>query len=134
MGLISEGSLFSSGACEGKLNSPLYQQVNWRNIAYLDVTGDWLLKDACGGQSSIPSYLALMRSIIETVRSQNPKIVITAHLSFGSVKPDVTVAALRDLSGIVDGFLIAYPVSPEHKHLYCTASNLEMVFSALRPR
>lgn len=134
LGLLSEGRLFSSGNCDGKLDSNLYAAIDWAAVSFLDITGNWLVGDACVGQSSIPNYVNLVNSIAVSVRARNPGIVLTAHLSFGSMKPGNMVAAAEGLNGVVDGFLLAYPLSPAHQHLYCTAANLEFLLQSLRPR
>jgi len=44
------------------------------------------------------------------------------------------VTAAQALKGAVDGFQLAYPMNGARERKYCTASNLELVLSGLRPR
>jgi hypothetical protein len=134
MGLIPEGHFFSSQSCAVDSTGGLYQKIDWSTIGLLDVTGNWLLTDACAGKGTVQDYVSFVRSIVAYVRQRNPRIVITAHLSFGNLSPATMVQAVQELGGLVDGFLIAYPLSPMHEHLYSTAPNLELLLSSLRPR
>ena len=81
-------------------------------ISFLDATANWLLGDQGAGRSTVEDYKNYVQSVATYVRAENPKIRPTAHLSFGSMNPKLTVEAAQQLSGLVDGFLLAYPLSP----------------------
>jgi hypothetical protein len=79
----------------------------------------------------VSNYVDLTRTVAAHIRAANPKIIVAAHLSLRNTPPAVAAKAYSSLSGIVDGFLIAYPIYSEHK--YSTAPNLEAFLQAVRP-
>ena len=60
-------------------------------------------------------------------------MTITAQFSFRYTPPEKMVAAIHALTGVVDGFYLAYPDESPIPAKYCTASNLHAVLEAIRP-
>lgn len=118
--------------CAVNLEASLYQSVDWRSIDFLDIGGGQLLADGCIGRSTVKDYVSFIRSMVLYVRGKNPKIIIDAHLSFGSIQPSKIAEAIQAVSGDVDGFLLAYPLAPDHQHKYSNVQNLETVLRSLR--
>jgi hypothetical protein len=59
------------------------------------------LADGCTGRSTVSGYVAFIKSMVSYVRGRNPKIVVDAHLSFGSIQPSNLAEAVHELNGIV---------------------------------
>ena len=130
-GYLPEARFFGATHCGVNPGVSLYQQVDWTTIDYLDLTGGGLLNDDCAGKTGIADYVKLAKTVVSYVRGKNPKIIIAAHLSFRNTPPNTMAEAVRELSGIVDGFLLAYPLYSPQK--YSNASNLQAFLSAVRP-
>ena len=52
--------LFNTTRCSTKLDSNLYQQVDWSKIAFLDITGNWILGSDCAGKTTMQDYVNLV--------------------------------------------------------------------------
>jgi hypothetical protein len=122
----------ATGACQFNLAGSPYQQVDWTAIDRLDIQGEGMLSDSCIGKTGVADYLKLVTTIAGYVRGQNPKIAVYAQLSFRSTPPPTIVQAIEAMTGVVDGFLLAYPLNPNMEHKYSTAQNLEAVLAAFR--
>jgi hypothetical protein len=130
-GFLPEGRFFGATHCALNLGASPYRQIDWTTIDYLDLTGGALIDDLCSGKTGIADYVKLAQTIVSYVRGKNPKIVIAAHLSFRNTPPATMAQAFQELSGIVDGFLLAYPIYSPQK--YASPSNLEIFLSTVRP-
>jgi hypothetical protein len=130
-GFLPEGRFFGATHCALNLTVSPYRQVDWSTVDYLDLTGGGLIDDFCSDKTGIADYMKLAQTIVSYVRGKNPKIVIAAHLSFRNTPPATMVQAFQELSGTVDGFLLAYPIYSPQK--YANASNLATFLSAVRP-
>jgi hypothetical protein len=106
--------------------------VNWAAIDRLDIQGEWLLSDECIGKTSVADYVKLVWAVAGYVRAKNPKIAIFAQISFRFTPPSTMIQAIQQMSGLVDGFLLAYPLNPANEHKYRTAQNLQSVLSSFR--
>jgi hypothetical protein len=82
----------------------------------------------------VQDYVGFVSSVANLVRSKNAKIAVTAHMSFRFTAPVTMIRAIQGLAGVVDSFLLAYPLNLANEHKYCTAANLETVLRAFRPR
>jgi hypothetical protein len=132
-GFLPDAQFFGGTQCAYDPQKSLHTQIDWTTIDYLDIQGEGLLSDECIGVSGIKDYLKFAGAIATCVRSKNPRIVITAQLSFRNTPPPTMVEAVHELSGIVDGFLLSYPLNPAMEHKYCDAGNLSAFLSTLRP-
>jgi hypothetical protein len=122
----------ATATCQFNLGDSPYQQVNWAAIDRLDIQGEWLLSDECIGKTSVGDYVRLVSTVAGYVRAKNPKIAVFAQISFRFTPPSTMIQAIQQMSGLVDGFLLAYPLNPANEHKYCTAQNLESGLSAFR--
>jgi hypothetical protein len=120
-------------ACGFDTKSTAWRSLDWTRIDYLAIEGDSLLSDRCAGKSTVKDYANLLATIAGYVREKNPRIVITAQLSFRHTAPATMIAAAPQLSGLVDGFFFSYPMNPAMDRTYCTPQTLAAVLSALRP-
>jgi hypothetical protein len=137
VGILPYGQFWGAAAratltCQYDLGASAYQQVNWAAIDRLDIQGEWLLSDDCIGKTSVTDYVRLVSTVASYVRGRNPRIAVFAQLSFRFTPPSTMVQSIQEMSGLVDGFLLSYPLNPANEHKYCTAQNLEAVLSAFR--
>jgi hypothetical protein len=129
-GFMPASTYFGVTHCGVNLESSPYQKEDWSKLDYLIIPGGGLLDDQCIGKTGVADYVNLAKTLAAYARERNPKVSVVAHLSFRNASPEVMVQAAKALTGIVDGFLLAYPVFSEHR--YCTAPNLQMFLSAIR--
>lgn len=134
-GLAPDPSLFGfqSGTCLYNLDAGAYQKVDWTTIDALDIQGEALLSEGCVAQAGVKSYLNLVTAVAAYARARNPRILIEAQVSFRFTPPSIMIDAVHQLSSIVDGFLLSYPLNPELEHKYCSPQNLTALLSAVRP-
>jgi hypothetical protein len=132
--LLPENDVFVLTGCAFHAEAGIYQTIDWRAIDFLDLGGGQLPADGCAGKSGVQDYVAFIRSMTAYVRGKNPKIIVEAHLSFGSISPASMIEAVREVGSTVDGFLLAYPIAPNHQHRYSSAQNLEAVLQSVRSR
>jgi hypothetical protein len=122
----------ATATCQFNQGTSPYQQVNWTAIVRLDIQGEWLLSDECIGKTSAADYVKLVSTVPGYVRAKNPKIAVFAQISFRFTPPSTMIQAMRQMSGLVDGFLLAYSLNPANERKYSAAQNLESVLSAFR--
>jgi hypothetical protein len=73
----------------------------------------------------------MVTAIASDVRARPSFPKIVAQLSFRLTSPDKMIAAIKQLSGIVDGFYIAYPRNVGPACSYCSSANLDQVLVLL---
>jgi len=133
-GLVPEGAFFGEIGCSAATGAAPFQKIDWSVVDAVDITVGGLLRDSCPADSRVENFVNATRSIAGFIRGRNRNIIITAHFSFNETAPMTMVAAAQALKGAVDGFQLAYPMNGARERKYCTASNLELVLSGLRPR
>jgi hypothetical protein len=114
--------------CEYNLATSPYHQVDWAPIDRLNIQGEGMLNPSC--KTGVADYLKLVTTVTSYVRAKNPKIMVFAHVSFRFTPPALLIQGIEAMAGVVDGFLLSYPLYGEH--VYCTAENMETVLKVFR--
>jgi hypothetical protein len=130
-GFLPGGVFFGFTQCAVNLAASYYQQADWTKVDYLIISGGGLVNDFCAGKTGAADYAAAAKTIAAYAREKNPEIVIVGHLSFRNAPAANMAQAASALTGIVDGFLLGYPIYGEHH--YCDSADLQAFLSAIRP-
>ena len=121
----------SPGTCRYDPAASIHRSIDSAGIALFDIQAQRLLGPDCIERTGVDAYVAVVKSITSDIRalSSFPKIV--AQLSFRLTSPDRMIAAMKQLSGIVDGFYVAYPRNVGPACSYCSPANLDQVLQAI---
>ena len=130
-GFLPGGAFFGLTHCALNLAASPYEQADWTKVDYLIIAGGGLVNDSCSGKTGAADYAAAAKTIAAFARGKNPKIVIVGHLSFRNAPAANMVQAASALTGIVDGFLLAYPIYGPHR--FCDPADLQAFLAAIRP-
>lgn len=122
----------SAGKCRYDPAASIYRAIDWTGISLFDIQAQRLLGRDCVERAGIGTYVAAVRSIVSDVRARSSFPKIVAQLSFRLTAPDRMIAVIKQLSGIVDGFYIAYPSNVGSPCVYCSPANLDQVLQAIR--
>lgn len=117
-------------SCTPDLSTSIYQGIDWTQVDFLNVQAQRILSDNCGGAQNMANYVSFVTTIANYVRGQNPNIMVSSQLSFRYTPPDTMVSAIQGLSGVADGFYLAYPDNSSIPCDYCSAANLQAVLQA----
>jgi hypothetical protein len=123
----------SAGTCRYDPAASIHQAIDWTGITLFDIQAQRLLAPNCIERASVDAYVAAVRSIASDVRARSSFPKIVAQLSFRLTAPDKMIATIKQLSGTVDGFYIAYPSNVGPPCSYCSAANLDQVLGAIHP-
>jgi hypothetical protein len=121
----------SSGACRYDPAKSIHRAIDWTGITLFDIQAQRLIGPNCIERAGVAAYVAVVRSIASDVRERSSVPKIVAQLSFRLTAPDKMIAAIKQLSGIVDGFYIAYPNNVGPPCSYCSAAHLDQVLQAI---
>ena len=121
----------STRACRFDSGASILPAIDWTGITLFDIQAQRLLGADCIGRAGVDAYVAAINSIASDVRARSSFPKIVAQLSFRLTTPDKMIDAIKQLSGIVGGFYIAYPnnVGPPCSH--CSPANLDQVLQAI---
>lgn len=134
-GIAPDGEFIglTPGACSFDFQKGILPKIDWTQIDFVNLQVQRLLSDSCADSVTVKDYVAFVSEATGFIRAHNPKIVVTAQLSFRYTPPDKMIAAVKGLTGVVDGFYLAFPGnSPVHAS-YCTAADLERMLAGVRP-
>lgn len=119
------------GTCRYDPAASIHRSIDWTGIALFDIQAQRLLAPDCIERTGADAYVAAVKSITSDVRARSSFPKIVAQLSFRLTSPDRMIAAMKQLSGIVDGFYIAYPRNVGPACSYCSPANLDQVLQAI---
>ena len=122
----------SPGTCRYDPAASIHRSINWTGITLFDIQAQRLLGPDCIERAGVDAYVAAVRSIASDVRARLSFPKIVAQLSFRLTAPNRMIAAIKQLSGIADGFYIAYPSNVGPACSYCSPANLDKVREAIR--
>lgn len=119
------------GTCRHDLAASIHRGIDWTGITLFDIQAQRLLGSNCTKRAGVDTYIGAVRSIAADVRARSSIPNIVAQLSFRLTPPDRMIPAIRQLSGIADGFYIAYPRNVGTACSYCSPANLDQVLQAI---
>jgi len=122
----------SRSACRYDPPASIHHAIDWTRITLFDIQAQRLLGPQCIERAGVDAYVAAVRSITSDVRARSSFPKIVAQLSFRLTPPETMIAAINQLTEIVDGFYIAYPNNVGSPCSYCSAGNLDQVLTAIR--
>ncbi len=122
----------SAAVRPGSLGAAVRPSSSWSSISLIDIQAQILLAQKCSLTAGVDNYVKFVTAFVENVRAKTDHPSIIAQLSFRHTPPATMVSAIRKLTGIVDGFYMAYPANQEGPCEYCAPVNLETVLRALR--
>jgi hypothetical protein len=121
----------SPGTCRYDPAASIHYAIDWAGITLFDIQVQRLLGPNCIERAGVDTYVAALRSIASDVRARSSFPKIVAQLSFRLASPNEMIAAIEQLSGIVDGFYVAYPRNVGPTCSYCSPVNLDQVLGAI---
>lgn len=128
-GVASDGIFIGRVGCGFDLNRGEIPKVAWANVDYFNMQVQVLASDeTCGGLANLTTYVLFVQQAAAIVRAQNPKIVISAQLSFRDSSATTMQAFINDVRGIADAIYFAYPRGSCPS---CTPANLGAVLNSL---
>jgi hypothetical protein len=119
------------GTCRYDPAASIHHAIDWAGITLFDIQAQRLLGPNCFERAGVDAYVAMVTAIASDVRARPSFPKIVAQLSFRLTSPDKMIAAIKQLSGIVDGFYIAYPRNVGPACSYCSSANLDQVLEAI---
>lgn len=119
--------------CAYNLDAGVYRQVDWRVVDLVDIQAQRLLSDDCADRLGLDEYLRVVSEIAEYARAQNPDVKVVSQVSFRYTSAGKIKRAISQVSSIVDGIYLAYPITNQEIPCeYCSPSNLESVLRFFR--
>lgn len=116
--------------CGYNLNASVFAHIDFTGVTLVNFQDQVLLGDKCQRKAVADAYLAFTKALTAMVRAKAPRALITAQIGLRDTPPDRAVAIIQALSGVVDGFYIAYPATMQITCKYCTPEDLDTVLSA----
>lgn len=126
-------------ACHWALQDSIFRNMHStaNGIALVNIQGHILFGNSCvkrfGEDNSLASYIAFNTAVANQIRAKIPGALVTTQLSLRAMSPQRILQAIKALTGIVDGFYVAYPASEGSPCRFCTPANLETVLAAIHP-
>jgi hypothetical protein len=117
-------------ACAYDLGASVMNAVDWTNIALADLQSQILIGKRCNASAGLTAYVTFNSALANAIHAKAPKVKVIAELGFRGVSPERMIQAVAALTGVVDGFYIAYPATSGSPCTYCSPGNLDAVLAA----
>lgn len=135
-GITPDGQFIGivAGKCALDESKNILPQVNMTKLDFVQFQAQRLLSDRCVQEGDgVKLYLSLVKANVREAKARNPRILTLAQFSFRYTPPQRMIEMIRALSGVVDGFYLAYPATILGTRCeYCSPENLEKVLAARR--